>query len=133
MPTRRGSTRYAGSCAAARASNASTALRGVTLNQTLCYYVTMTERISVAEVKRRFADVLGAVRHKNERFVIERNGKPIAALVPLTELSDQPDEQRGFMSFVGAFSDAPEFPDVLSEAVESRQSQESRPGPGFTP
>lgn len=92
----------------------------------------MTETISVAEVKRRFADVLGAVRHKNERFVIERNGKPIAALVPLTELSDQPDERQGFMSFVGAFSDAPEFADVLAEAVESRQSQESRPDPGLT-
>ena len=31
----------------------------------------MSKAVSVADAKRRFADVLGAVRHAGERFVID--------------------------------------------------------------
>lgn len=91
----------------------------------------MTEfrSLSVAETKRRFSDVLGAVRYHQERFIIERNGTPMAALVPLSDLYDPPEPRRGFLAFVGAFSDAPEFPDVLAAAVESRETERSRPAP----
>lgn len=83
----------------------------------------------MAEVKRRFADVLGAVRYQDERFVIERNGTPVAALVPLSDLPQRAAPQRGFLNLVGAFADAPEFSDALDDAVESRSSQPSRPAP----
>ena len=33
----------------------------------------MAKSVSVAEAKRRFSDVVGAVRHGGERFVIERD------------------------------------------------------------
>jgi len=33
----------------------------------------MAKSVSVAEAKRRFSDVVGAVRHGGKRFVIERD------------------------------------------------------------
>lgn len=87
--------------------------------------------ISVAEVKRNFADVLGAVRYQDKRFIIERNGKPMAALVPLSDLETPPRDKHGFLALVKNFSDVPEFPELLDETVETRESQPSRPAPGF--
>lgn len=94
----------------------------------------MTEEakdISVAEVKRHFADVLGAVHYQDKRFIIERNGKPMAALVPLRDLDVGPERSRGFLALVGSFSDAPEFPETIDGTVESRGDQTTRPAPGL--
>jgi prevent-host-death family protein len=85
--------------------------------------------ISVAEVKRRFADVLGAVRYRGERYVIERNGTPMAALIPLDDLPDERSSRRGFLALVGAFDDAPEYADAVADAGRSRRSQRSRAVP----
>jgi prevent-host-death family protein len=86
--------------------------------------------IGVAEAKRRFADVLGTVRYQGERYVVERNGTPMAALVPLSELSDAVEpEQAGFLALVGAFEDEPEYADSLAAAVRARRTQRSRPAP----
>ncbi len=93
----------------------------------------MTEaiHISVAEAKRRFADVLGTVHYRGERYVVERNGTPMAALVPLSDLegAEQNSEHRGFLALAGAFADAPEFAESLAEVGRSRGTQRSRPAP----
>lgn len=91
------------------------------------------ETISVAEAKRRFADVLGAVRHQGERFVIERNGTPMAALVPLADLDAVFPDQRGFLVLLEGFAEHDEYADVLDDVVRSRSEQESRPAPVFGP
>lgn len=73
--------------------------------------------------------MLGAVRHQNERFIIERNGTPMAALVPLSDLDRRPEHSKGFLALVGAFTDDPELADALDQAVAGRADQESRPAP----
>ncbi len=87
--------------------------------------------ISVAEAKRRFADVLGTVRYQGERYVVERNGTPMAALVPLADLqgTSEPVGRPGFLALVGAFEDEPEYAESLADAVRSRRAQRSRPAP----
>lgn len=47
----------------------------------------MITRVSVAEAKRRFSDLLGRVAYGKERVTITRRGRPMAILVP-------PDDQR---------------------------------------
>jgi len=91
--------------------------------------------ISVAEAKRRFADVLGTVRYHGERYVVERNGTPMAALVPLDDLRDASAQTRpsGFLALVGAFDDDPEYAESLTGAVRSRRTQRSRPAPQIEP
>lgn len=86
--------------------------------------------ISVAEAKRTFADVLGAVRYHGERFVVERNGTPMAALVPISDLPrTEQSPAAGLLGLVGSFTDAPEYADELQRAVSARHTQRSRRAP----
>ena len=45
--------------------------------------VETTTRLSATELARSLSDVLGRVRFRGERFVVERNGEPIATIAPL--------------------------------------------------
>jgi prevent-host-death family protein len=43
----------------------------------------MEHRIAATELARKLGDVLGRVRYRGDSFVVERNGAPVALLVPL--------------------------------------------------
>lgn len=43
----------------------------------------MERRISATELARRLGDALGRVRYRGDSFIVERNGAPVARLVPL--------------------------------------------------
>lgn len=61
-------------------------------------------------------------------MVVERRGRPIAAIVPLDDLARLEGEpHRGFLAPVGAFGDARTFPDVLDDIVRTRRLQRSHP------
>lgn len=40
-------------------------------------------RVSAKELARRLNDYLGRVRHRRESFLIERNSRPVARIVPV--------------------------------------------------
>ncbi|MQA91109.1 MAG: type II toxin-antitoxin system prevent-host-death family antitoxin [Gemmatimonas sp.] len=46
----------------------------------------MTERISTIEVRQRLGDLLNRVALRHDEFIIERKGKPLAALVSAERL-----------------------------------------------
>ena len=43
----------------------------------------MEYKISATELARKLGDVLGKVRYRGDSFVVERNGDPVARLVPI--------------------------------------------------
>jgi len=43
----------------------------------------MDHRISATELARQLGDVLGRIRYRGDRFVIEKHGVPLARLVPV--------------------------------------------------
>lgn len=45
----------------------------------------MAERITATRVVREFSELLNEVRYKSQSYIVERNGKPIARLVPMSE------------------------------------------------
>jgi prevent-host-death family protein len=45
----------------------------------------MSERVKTAEVRQRLGDLLDRVVSRRDAFVIERRGKPLAALVPFAQ------------------------------------------------
>ena len=76
----------------------------------------MAKTVSVAEAKRRFSDVVGAVRHGGQRFVIERRGTPVAAIVPVDDLvALESKASRGVLGRSGKLA-----PDVQTEAFAIR-------------
>ena len=56
------------------------------LTVTTIIVVNMTEKISTLEVRRRLGDILNRVALRNDQFIIERKGKPLAAVVPVERL-----------------------------------------------
>ena len=43
----------------------------------------MEKHISATELARNLGDILNRIRYRNEVFVVERNGKPVARIAPL--------------------------------------------------
>lgn len=43
----------------------------------------MERRVSATDLVRRLGDFLGRVRYRGDSFLIERNGDPVARLVPV--------------------------------------------------
>ena len=43
----------------------------------------MDGKISATELARRLGDILGRVRYRGDSFLVERNGDPVARLVPV--------------------------------------------------
>jgi len=46
----------------------------------------MTEKISTLEIRQRLGDILNRVALRSDQFIIERKGKPMAAMVPVARL-----------------------------------------------
>lgn len=45
----------------------------------------MDIRISATELARGVGEILGRIRYRGDSFVVERNGEPVARVVPLIE------------------------------------------------
>lgn len=46
----------------------------------------MTETLSITELRERFAEAVGRVQRTGERITIRKHGKPVAAMVPSSDL-----------------------------------------------
>jgi prevent-host-death family protein len=57
----------------------------------------VTETVSTLEIRQRLGDLLNRVALRHDRFVIERKGKPFAALVPVARLEQMQQAARHFL------------------------------------
>jgi prevent-host-death family protein len=46
----------------------------------------VTDKVSTMDVRQRIGDMLNRVALRHDEFIIERKGKPLAALVPVERL-----------------------------------------------
>lgn len=84
--------------------------------------------VGVAEAKAKLSELLGQVAHRGERIVLQRRGKPVAALVPMEDLERAVGEGRGdwLDSIVGLCADSPDLCDTLDAVVAERQAEMPR-------
>ena len=95
----------------------------------------MTEHIGLADAKAKFSEVVEGVLHKGKRYVIERHGKPVAALVGLDDLAaieaETPTGHRpaGALALVGAWADIndSEIDAFLADIRAARDADLGRP------
>lgn len=82
--------------------------------------------VGVAEAKAKFSELLGRVAHRGERIVVQRRGKAVAALVPMTDLPQGKSEPEHdwLDDIVGLCADCPDFCDTLDEIVAERQQEQ---------
>ncbi len=91
--------------------------------------------VTVAEVKRRFSDVLGSVRYQGARLIVMRRRQPMAAIVPLEDLQKlQAIEKqapgggspRGLLAAIGAWEDYKDLDQLVDDIYEARTAAASR-------
>ena len=97
----------------------------------------MRTTVSAGDARKRLGSMLDDVRLRGATFIIERDGRPAAAVVPL-ELLEKLDQQRGaafrridaLRERIAERVTAQEFEDALSseleEVRESRRSADAR-------
>jgi prevent-host-death family protein len=87
--------------------------------------------VGVAEAKAKLSELLGQVAHRGERIVVQRRGKPVAALVPIHDLQRAESDARGdwLDSVVGLCADSPDLCDTLDQIVGERQREMPRAAP----
>ena len=89
----------------------------------------MTDSMSVADAKKHFSELMSRVAYNKERFLIERRGKPMAALVSaqdLGRLDQEPLSFQGLLAAVGACADFDEWDLMVNNIYLQRERSEDR-------
>jgi len=95
----------------------------------------MARKVSAAEAKAKLSTLVAEVAFGGHHIVIERRGKPLAAMVSIGELeyleqgratSAHP---RGALSLVGAWKDVPEedLDKLVADIYNTREKDTGRP------
>jgi prevent-host-death family protein len=85
----------------------------------------MAERITATRAVREFSELLNEIRYRSQSYIVERNGKPIARLVPASDLeegSKLKDLKRILSSLPSCGDDLEAFAADLERIAESQPS-----------
>ena len=85
---------------------------------------------SVADAKKNLSELMSRAAYNNERFLIQRRGKPMAALVSvedLARLEKDPVAPKGLMAAVGALADFEGLDSMIEEIYRRRGQAQRRP------
>jgi prevent-host-death family protein len=98
----------------------------------------VASRVSAAEAKAKLPELVAKVAYAGEKYIIERRGKPLAALVGIDDLKRleaavSPDRPQGALALVGAWAEVPdeEIEAIFADVMASREQQAGRPAPPF--
>lgn len=100
-----------------------------------------TKRISAAQAKAKLSELLARVSLTEERYVIERRGKPVAALVSVEDLkrldtagASEDEGPKGLLALRGLWADIltdEEIDEFVHHIYAERIRDKGRPPPTF--
>ncbi len=85
----------------------------------------MAKRISAMDLRKRLGQIMNEVTLRDDEYVIERDGKPMAALIPLWKLKQLEERKETFWKKVEEFrregrkAQKKELESAISEAVKA--------------
>ena len=82
----------------------------------------MPDKVSTMDVRQRIGDMLNRVALRHDEFIIERKGKPLAALVPIERLEQM---RRFARRHALEFMDQPQ-PSALTDAQASELAADAK-------
>ena len=94
----------------------------------------MAKSVSVAEAKNRFSELVNRASYGQERFLIERRGKPVGAIVSAEDLVRLETPERasaggGLLAAVGALADVEDFEEIIEDILRQRANTMDREVP----
>ena len=90
----------------------------------------MANTLGVGEAKKRFSELMSRVTYKRERFLIERRGRPMVALVSaedLERLEQEPVAPKGLLAAMGSWAGYEELDQVVENIYRQREEAQDRP------
>ncbi|HEX5141846.1 MAG TPA: type II toxin-antitoxin system prevent-host-death family antitoxin [Dehalococcoidia bacterium] len=94
----------------------------------------MERRVSLAEAKAKFSALVDDVRRTSRRYLIERHGRPAAAVVSVEDLAKLESDAlgpapAGALALVGVWSDVEDeaIDEFLDDVLRSRAEDTGRP------
>ena len=90
----------------------------------------MASILGVGEAKKRFSELMSRVAYKRERFLVERRGRPMVALVSaedLARLEQEPMAPKGLLAALGAWADYEELDSLVEKIYRQREEAQDRP------
>ena len=81
----------------------------------------MTRHVSAREARNRFADIMGSVRYGGEEIIVERSGRPMAAVIPVDTYERLIVERRTRFEVLDQIRS--HLPDVASDEIEKDVAQ----------
>jgi len=81
----------------------------------------MAIRISAREARNRFADIMGSVRYGGEEVIVERSGRPMAALIPVDTYERMVSERRTRFEVLDHIRS--HLPDITEQEIEHDVAQ----------
>ncbi len=80
--------------------------------------------VSVAKAKSSLSELIARASYGNERFIITRRNRPVAALVSLEDFQaiEQHEERKGLASVAGKWDDFEEVSKSIDNFSELRQN-----------
>ncbi|MFP6635358.1 MAG: type II toxin-antitoxin system Phd/YefM family antitoxin [Dehalococcoidia bacterium] len=82
---------------------------------------------SVADAKKTLSELMSKVAYNNERFLIQRRGKPMAALVSIEDLARLEKEPVAPKGLVAALAEFEELESMVEEIYRQRERAQDRP------
>ena len=85
---------------------------------------------SVADAKKNLSELMSRAAYNNERFLIQRRGKPMAALVSVEDLARLEQETtapEGLLAAVGAWADFDGLEEIIEDIYRQREQAQDRP------
>ena len=85
---------------------------------------------SVADAKKNLSELMSRTAYNNERFLIQRRGKPMAALVSVEDLARLEKDTaapKGLLAAVGAWGDFDDLEEIIEDIYRQREQAQDRP------
>ncbi len=81
----------------------------------------MAKHVSAREARNRFADIMGSIRYGGEEVIVERSGRPMAALIPVDTYERLVVERRTRFEVLDQIRS--HLPDAAPEKIEKDVTQ----------
>ncbi len=97
----------------------------------------MSKVIGVAEVKRNFSEVMVEVAREGKHFIIEKKGKPMAALVNIKDLDaierkGMPSQKKGLLAAIAVWEEFENIEEVVKHIYDHRKAAKERKVKGLS-